>query len=93
MFAKLLGLALFAGAVFVRPAVAAVPEKWKDCAPEIAKYCPKAASDDAIFACLEAREAKGVHGGLSKQCDAAHEKFETPAQEKSEAPDRGTPKE
>ena len=55
---------------------AAVPKAWTACEKEIAQYCPKAADDEAIFACIEKREHLGAKSGLSKQCNAAHEKYE-----------------
>lgn len=55
---------------------AAVPEHWKDCKKEVAEFCPKAQSDDAIFQCIEKREGLGAKSGLSKSCDAAHERYE-----------------
>lgn len=65
------------GAGFVGwSAQAAVPEGWKDCEKEVAQYCPKAQSDDAIFHCIEKREGLGKKAGLSKACSAAHERYE-----------------
>jgi hypothetical protein len=65
--AALLGLAAHASPV---------PEAWSPCEKEIAKYCPKAADNKAIFACIEKREHLGAKSGLSKQCYAAHERYE-----------------
>jgi hypothetical protein len=55
---------------------AAVPKAWAACEKEIAQYCPKAADDEAIFACIEKREGLGEKSGLSKACYAAHERYE-----------------
>ena len=55
---------------------AKVPEAWKDCEKEVAQFCPKAQSDEAIFQCIEKREGMGAKAGLSKACNAAHERYE-----------------
>ena len=66
-----------ASAFFGLTAHAAVPPAWTACEKEIAKYCPKAADDEAIFSCIEKREHLGAKkSGLSKACNAAHEKYE-----------------
>jgi hypothetical protein len=66
-----------ASATFGWAAHAAVPEAWTACEKEVAKYCQKAADDEAIFSCIEKREHLGAKkSGLSKACNAAHEKYE-----------------
>jgi hypothetical protein len=65
-----------AAALLGQSTKAAVPETWTACEKEIAKYCPKAADDETIFACIEKREHLGAKSGLSKQCYAAHERYE-----------------
>lgn len=55
---------------------AAVPAAWKDCEKEVAQFCPKAQSNDAIFQCIEKREGLGAKSGLSKACNEEHERYE-----------------
>jgi hypothetical protein len=68
-------LALVAGAVFGLPAHAAVPEAWTRCEKEIARYCPKAEDEDAVFRCI-AKRVSLDRTKLSEACYAAYEDFE-----------------
>lgn len=78
-------LAASAPAFLGLAAHAAVPQAWKDCEKEVARFCPKAQSDDAIFQCIEKREDMGAQAGLSKACNAAHERYEAQTGKESEA--------
>lgn len=64
---------------------AQAPDLATECKSEVAKYCPDAKSNDDIMACIEKREKMGKKkSGLSHRCYEAHEKLESPEQEKKE---------
>lgn len=84
---NVLTVALSAGlfALLAPPARAQAPDLSKECSSEIAKYCPSAKSNDEIMECIEKREKMGKKkSGLSHKCYEAHEKLESPEQEKGE---------
>jgi len=69
-----------------------VPPEWKDCEKEIGKFCKGVTESKAIFECIERREKLGKKSGLSKKCNDAHEKQETPEQEQNEKQQGGEAK-
>lgn len=77
-------LAASAPAFLGLAAHAAVPKEWKDCEKEVAQFCPKAQSDEAVFQCIEKREGMGAKAGLSKACNEAHERYEAQTGKESE---------
>ena len=82
----LLAFVLGGGLVLVAPSVRAQgPDLAKECSAEVAKYCPDAKSNDEVMSCIEKREKMGKkRSGLSHKCYEAHEKLESPEQEKGE---------
>ena len=57
------------------PAHGAVPEAWKGCEQEVARYCPKAADEDAVFRCIS-RRVELERAKLSDACYATYERYE-----------------
>jgi len=79
------GLVLLAPSAFAQG-----PDLSKECSAEVAKYCPEAKSNDDIMSCVEKREKMGKkQSGLSHKCYEAHEKLESPEQEKGEKHEGG----
>ena len=87
----LLAFVIGGGLVLVAPSVRAQsPDLAKECSAEVAKYCPDAKSNDDIMSCIEKREKMGrKKSGLSHKCYEAHEKLESPEQEKNEKHENG----
>ena len=86
-----IAFALGGGLVLIGPSLYAEgPDLAKDCSAEVAKYCPEAKSNEDIMSCIEKREKMGQKkSGLSHRCYEAHEKLESPADEKREKHEGG----